>query len=72
MLHSIQGLLVGDKGYLPAPRQHELRPLGSQLEAALRSSMHDSRPPMWVALRLWRLIETVMGQLVERFSIEKV
>ena len=36
--------------------------------------MHDTRNPAWIALlkRLRRLIETVIGQLVERFSIEKV
>jgi hypothetical protein len=36
--------------------------------------MHDARDPAWVALlkRLRRLIETVIGQLVERFSLEKV
>lgn len=36
--------------------------------------MHDSPDPAWVALlkRLRRLTETVIGQLVGRFSIEKV
>lgn len=74
MVDSIHGLLIGDKGYLSAPLQHELRQVGIALETALRSNMHDSRDPTWVALlkRLRRLIETVIGQLVERFSIEKV
>lgn len=74
MASSIQGLLVGDKGYLSAPLQHELQQVGVELETALRSNMHDSRDPAWVALlkRLRRLIETVIGQLVGRFSIEKV
>ena len=74
MVHSIHGLLVGDQGYLSTPLQHELRQVDIQLETALRANMHDSRPPAWVALlkRLRRLIETVIGQLVERFSIEKV
>jgi hypothetical protein len=36
--------------------------------------MQDTRDPSWVVLlqRMRRLIETVIGQLVERFSIEKV
>ena len=69
LVDSIDGLLVGDKGYLSAPLQHELRPVGIELETALRSNRHDSRDPAWVALlkRLRRLIETVIGQLVERF-----
>lgn len=71
---SINGLVVGDKGYLSAPLQQELRALGVELETALRSNMHDPRAPAWVALlkRVRRLIETVIGQLVERFSIEQV
>lgn len=74
MVHSINGLLIGDKGYLSASLQHELQQVGIELETALRSNMHDLRHPAWVALlkRLRRLIETVIGQLVERFSIEKV
>jgi hypothetical protein len=70
----IYGLLIGDKGYLSASLQQALRRTGIDLETALRSNMQDERPPAWVALlkRIRRLIETVIGQLVERFSIEKV
>ncbi|MBD1944577.1 hypothetical protein H6F50_19815 [Coleofasciculus sp. FACHB-712] len=59
---------------MSAPLQAELQPLGIELETALRSNMHDTRDPAWLALlkRLRRLVETVIGQLVERFSIEKV
>ena len=48
--------------------------MGIELQTALRSNMQDSRDPAWVKLlqRMRRLIETVIGQLVERFSIEKV
>jgi Transposase DDE domain len=74
MVQMIHGLLIGDKGYLSASLQQALRRTGIDLETALRSNMQDTRPPAWVALlkRLRRLIETVIGQLVERFSIEKV
>ena len=36
--------------------------------------MHDSRPRWWVQLivKIRRLIETVIGQLVGRFHLEKV
>jgi hypothetical protein len=74
MVQTIHGLLIGDKGYLSARLQHDLRQVGVELETALRSNMNDTREPAWVALlkRTRRLIETVIGQLVERFSIEKV
>jgi hypothetical protein len=74
LVSSIRGLLIGDQGYLSAPLQHDRRQVGIQLETAWRSNRHDSRDPVWVALRkrLRRLVETVIGQLVERFSIEKV
>ena len=69
-----RGLLIGDKGYLSHSLQHQLQAVGIQLETALRSNMQDERNPAWVKLlmRVRRLIETVIGQLVERFSIEKV
>lgn len=74
MVSTIQGLLIGDKGYLSAALQQDLRQVGIELQTALRSNMHDSRNPAWVNLlqRMRRLIETVIGQLVERFRIEKV
>lgn len=74
MVPMIHGLLIGDKGYLSAPLQQELRTIGVELETALRSNMNDTRAPAWVALlkRVRRLIETVIGQLVGRFSIEKI
>lgn len=70
----VYGLLIGDKGYLSEPLQHQLQVVGIKLETALRSNMQDVRNPAWVKLlmRMRRLIETVIGQLVERFSIEKV
>lgn len=74
MVHPVHGLLIGDKGYLSEALQQELRQVGIELEAALRSNMPDARDPAWVKLlkQIRRLIETVIGQLVERFSIEKV
>jgi hypothetical protein len=74
ILQPIQGLVIGDKGYLSATLQQELRTKNIELETALRSNMQDTRSPAWVKLlvRTRRLIETVIGQLVGRFSIEKV
>ena len=74
IVRTVRGLLIGDKGYLSQPLQHQLQAVGIQLETALRSNMQDERNPAWVKLlmRVRLLIETVIGQLVERFSIEKV
>lgn len=74
MVQTIHGLLIGDKGYLCAALKQELKQVGVELETALRANMRDTRDPAGVALlkRTRRLIETVIGQLVERFSIEKV
>jgi hypothetical protein len=74
MVQHIHGLLIGDKGYLSASLQQDLGQAGIDLETALRSNMQESRHPTLVALlqRVRRLIETVIGQLVDRFSIEKV
>jgi hypothetical protein len=74
LLPKIQGLLIGDKGYLSAPLQAELLPHGIQLETALRANMQESRSSTHLSLlkRVRRLVETVIGQLTQRFSIEKV
>ena len=68
------GLMLGDKGYLGAFFQSELwdfRQIG--LETPCRGNMVDSLPRSWRrqlnALR--RRVETTIGQLVERFHIER-
>lgn len=70
----IKGLLIGDKGYISQFLKDEMQRVGIQLETALRSNMKDPRDPAWVKLlqRVRRLIETVIGQLSERFNIETV
>ena len=74
MVQTFQGLLIGDKGYLSTPLKQELKLVGVELETALRNNMEDSRDPAWVKLlqRVRRLIETVIGQLTERFHIERI
>jgi hypothetical protein len=71
---SVTGLVIGDKGYLSTSVQQELLTQDILLETSVRSHMTDTRPPAFVKLliRTRRLIETVIGQLVGRFSIEKV
>lgn len=70
----ISGLLIGDKGYLDSRLEMELSQSAINLQTPKRSNMKDSRDKKVVYLlnRFRRLIETVMGQLCERFNLEKV
>lgn len=74
LVQGIEGLLIGDKGYISAPLQGELAAEGIDLQTPLRSNMKDLRPWSFVKLLtpVRRRIETVIGQLSERFHIEKV
>ncbi|MFM7887901.1 MAG: hypothetical protein ACKPCM_14700 [Pseudanabaena sp.] len=49
-------------------------PFAIDLETALHSNMHDSCPRWWVRLivKIRRLIETVIDQLVGHFHFDKV
>ena len=70
----VGSLLIGDKGYLSQTLQKDLQNQGLELQTALRSNMDDTRGAQYLRLlkRTRRLIETVIGQLTERFHIEKV
>jgi hypothetical protein len=74
LVEKIKGLLLGDKGYIRPELQEQLKKQGLNLETPLRDNMRDKRSKKflkWI-LRTRRLIETVIGQLTERFRIEKV
>ncbi|NVZ09773.1 IS982 family transposase [Allochromatium humboldtianum] len=70
----LAGRLVGDKGYLSAPLRADLAAVNVALQTPYRSNMRDPRDPAFVhhLQRLRRRIETVIGQLTERFHIQKV
>ncbi len=70
----VHGLLIEDKGYLSQDLTEELSNFGIDLQTPLRQKMKDERPQSWVKLMIKtrRLIETVIGQLQERFNMEKV
>lgn len=74
VVENIQGLVVGDKGFIRPYLKSELAQQGIQLETPLRSNMKDERDPAFVRslMSTRRLVETVIGQLTERFNIEKV
>ena len=75
VLPGIQGLLIGDKGYISKPLHKELLMYHHvDLETPLRMNMLDTRPPDFVTslVKIRRLVETVIGQLTEQFHIAKV
>lgn len=72
-LSAIQGMLLGDKGFIRPILKEDLARQGIDLHTPLRSNMKDSRPHSFMhrAARARRLVETVIGQLCERFEIER-
>ncbi|MBU2708802.1 IS982 family transposase [Zooshikella marina] len=68
------GILLGDKGYLGTEFKADLLELKAlQLETPVRGNMIDPLPKYWRSLlnRLRRRVETTIGQLVERFNIQR-
>lgn len=68
------GLLLGDKGYLGAEFESELFDFRQlELQTPARSNMLDPLPKAWRQQlnKLRRRVETTIGQLVERFHIER-
>jgi Transposase DDE domain len=74
VISPINGLLIGDKGYICQELSKDLKQHDISLQTAFRSNMKDPRSPETVRFlqRIRRLVETVIGQLSERFNIEKV
>ena len=74
LTEKVRGLLLGDKGYIRPELREKLNRKGLDLQTPLRSNMQDNRSKKWISWvkRKRRLIETVIGQLTERFNIEKV
>jgi hypothetical protein len=74
MTDGIRGLLMGDKGYIRPFLSEELAQQGIELQTPLRKNMKESRPKTFVKhiMSIRRLVETVIGQLSERFHIEKM
>ena len=70
----VQGLVIGDKGYISAFLKAELALTGVDLQTPLRANMTDTRNPCVVRqlTTTRRLGETVIGQLAERFHLEKI
>jgi hypothetical protein len=75
LIDGVHGMLIADKGLIGTDDQNELRQHSQiDLQTAVRDNMKETRSERFVK---WlkskrRLIETVIGQLTERFNIEKV
>ena len=75
LVDGIHGMIIADKGLIGTDYQSELREyLGIDLQTAVRSNMEEKRGKNFIK---WltstrRLVETVIGQLTDRFQIEKV
>lgn len=74
MLGGIRGLVIGDKGYISSSLHEELFIYDIDLQTPFRSNMKDDRSQESVRrmTSARRKVETVIGQLCERFNIEKV
>ena len=75
MAHLVPFKGIGDRGYiLRESHKQELRLMGVELETPLRDNMKETRPKKYLRClnKTRRIIETVIGQLSERFHIEKV
>lgn len=70
----IHGLLGADKGYISPSLDQYYQSQGIDLQTPLRRNMTDDRPkPVLKRLmKVRRTVETVIGQLAERFNIQKV
>jgi len=71
----INGLLIGDKGYISKEKKEFLKEYRQiDLQTPVRGNMKDERNPVFVSamMKVRRKIETVIGQLSEQFHIEKV
>lgn len=75
LVEGVHGMIIADKGLIGAVYQRELREFtGIDLQTAARSNMEEKRSKQflkWI-ISTRRLVETVIGQLTERFNIEKV
>jgi len=68
----IDGDVLADRGLLSAPLKQELQQKALYLHTPLRDNMKDDRPKAFVnqIMDIRRKVETVIGQLTERFRIQ--
>lgn len=74
LLKGMHGLVIGDKGFISSSLKDRLKAVNIALETPLKKNMKDTRKPELVVKikSIRRLIETVIGQLNERFNYSEV
>ena len=74
LVEKIKGILLGDKGFIRPLLSQTLASQELYLQTPLRENMKESLLLSFLKgmLGARRLVETVMGQLTEKFHIEKV
>ena len=73
VLRAIEGLVLGDKGYIRPQFKADCEALGLDLQTPVRQNRKERRPRGWLKLwqRVRQRIETVIGQLEQRFGLAK-
>ena len=71
LLQAIEGLVLGDKGYIRPQCKADGEALGIDLQTPVRKNLKERRPRWWLKLlrRLRKRIETVMSQLEQQFGL---
>lgn len=74
LVKKLMGLILGDKGFIRPFLRTELANQELYLETPVKKNMKEGRPKEFLKWMMGtrRLIETVIGQLAERFHMEKV
>lgn len=71
LLSAIEGLLIGDKGYIRPQFKADCEALGIDLQTPVRKNMKGSQPRWFrrLAQRVRKRVETVIAQLEQRFGL---
>ena len=74
MTNDITGVILADKGLISPVLKEYLRQQDIDLQTPLRRNMKDCRSAEFVRriLSMRRLVETVIGQLADRFKIQSI
>jgi hypothetical protein len=74
IIDGISDLLIADKGLIRTELKENLQKRGINLQTPLRKNMKDERPKWLInqMMNVRRIIETVNGQLKERFNIQAI
>lgn len=73
VLQAIEGVVLGDKGYIRPQFKADCEALGIDLQTPVRRNMKENRPRWWLKLlqRVRKRIETVISQFEQRLGLAK-